>query len=282
MDNTDASNPFYETQVWPDWEPLHLGSVPWALVAVQFFVQAVRPQKVVEYSVRTPASPLATPKADPAPTTLREADPRLRPPPHNRSGGGKAPDYAYLRREAVVRDTQEALLEGVIRMEQELSPHRDLVPEIHTTYAPEWRPLALPKAYLSPKVGNSEKPEDSRDSFPLTPFTFLIFLQSHQIPGFCSQSGSGLVCLRACTILHRSTKPWLKPLDAGILTLVQPIIQIQGLLPLDGAPIFPLQDPGPVPKLMNAAYETSRQRERSGVLWSLVEWGFQHPVFNGV
>ena len=120
------------------------------------------------------------------------------------------------------------------------------------------------------------------DPAPVTPFSFLIFLETHQVPAFCAQTGSGLVCLRAHTIQNQSFKPWLKPLDAGILTLVQPIIHIQGLLPLSGAPTFPVQDPGPVAKVVNEAFETSKQRERSGVLWTLVDWGFQHPVFSGL
>lgn len=288
MENKDISNPFYLPQAWPNWEPLHLGSVPWALVAVDFFVQTVRPQKVVEYSVRSEAPPPTSQTSAPAPATPTAADPRLQSMPFNRSGGGKTPDYAYLRREAVVRDTQEALMEGVIRMERELSPFRDLAPEIRTTYAPEWRPLTLPKAYIpesqkpEQKKGRPQHPNHSEGSSPITPFTFLIFLQTHQIPSFCSQSGSGLVCLRACTIQSQSAKPWLKPLDAGILTLVQPIIHIQGLLPLSGPPIFPLQDPGPVSKRMNEVFEISRQRDRNGVLWSLVDWEFQHPVLSGL
>jgi len=288
MESRDISNPFYQPQAWPNWEPLHLGSVPWALVAVDFFIQSVRPQKVVEYSVRPKTPPLTSQNSASVPTTPTAADPRLQAMPYNRSGGGKTPDYAYLRREAVVKDTQEALLAGVIRMERELSPLRDLVPEIRTTYAPEWRPLTLPKAYLpEPQMpgerrGVPGQPEQSFDPSLITPFTFLIFLQSHQIPNFCAQSGSGLVCLRACTIQPQSAMPWLKPLDAGILTLIQPIIHIQGLLPLTGPPIFPLQDPGPVSKRMNEAYETSRQRDRNGVLWSPVDWGFQHPVLSGL
>lgn len=257
-------NPFYAKQEWPNWQPLSLGAVPWCLIAAQFHTQTVRAQKVVEYSIVDRTKPQQTQDSD---TTKNQQDfPR-----------GAA--WSWTSKEAATRALQESLLEAQLRLERELAPSRMLVPEISITHAPEWKPLALPASY---SVTRDQKPKEDGGTSSPSAFTFLILAHPHQVPIFCAQSASGLVCLRAFSIPHPGPYPHLYPLDAGILTLIRPLIHISGLLPLTGPPLFPLQVEGPVAKHMNEAFETSKQRCPSGVLWSLVDTQPQHPIVTGL
>jgi len=271
------SNPFYDHQEWPNWEPLSLGSVKWCLIAAQFSVQTVREQNVVEYSLRKPNKTNEPLIPDPPPNQ----NPNYQQVPLNSRNGRRAQEYAYTKKETAILEMQEAFIEAQLRMERELLPSHLLIPEIKVTHVPEWRPLPWPKAFQAQPEGKQVSAEPNKTSTISRPASFLIFAQPHQVPMFCSQSGSGLVCMRAFTIHQHSTKPWLEPLDAGILTLIQPLIHIHGLLPLTGPPRFPLQEPGPVAKSMNGIFEASKQRDPRGVLWTLVDWTFQHPVETG-
>lgn len=261
-------NPFYLKQEWPNWQPLSLDSVPWCLIAAQFHTQSVRAQKVVEYSIvdrRTSQKNQAS--GTPSGSTKNKQDfPR-----------GAA--WSWTSKEAATRALQESLLEAQLRLELELAPSRMLVPEISITHAPEWKPLALPASY---SVNRDLKPKEDGGTSSPSAFTFVILAHPHQVPIFSAQSASGLVCLRAFSLLHPGPYPHLYPLDAGILTLIRPLIHISGLLPLTGPPLFPLQLDGPVAKLMNEAFETSKQRCPSGVLWSLVDTQPQHPIATGL
>ncbi|HQN19611.1 MAG TPA: hypothetical protein PKV86_10740 [Syntrophobacteraceae bacterium] len=312
-------NPFYAKQEWPNWQPLSLDSVPWCLIAAQFHTQTVRAQKVVEYSIvdrRTSQKNQAS--GTPSDGTKNQASASPSGSTNNKQDFPRGAAWSWTSKEAATRALQESLLEAQLRLELELAPSRMLVPEISITHAPEWKPLALPASYSvaqdpkakedsdsvtqdpkakedsdsvtqdpkakedSDSVTQNPKPKvDGGTSFP-SAFTFLILAHPHQVPIFCSQSASGLVCLRAFSVLHPGPYPHLYPVDAGILTLIRPLIHISGLLPLTGPPLFPLQVEGPVAKHMNEAFETSKQRCPSGVLWSLVDTQPQHPIATGL
>jgi hypothetical protein len=245
------------------------------LVAAQFHVQTVRAQKVVEYSL----APLeGTGKAGSQAKEGASFQDKKDYLPEEMNRG----KHHLNSRDQVIYDTREALLRGVLALEKELSPSHRLIPEIVVTHAPEWGPLGLPVPIASK---NYSGPHYSRTGGPTPmnePFTFLLFVDPVQVPIFCAQSDSGLVSLRAFTIQGHTGNFWLDPLDSGIHTLIQPIIRILGILPMDSLPTFPLQYPGPVAKRMNEAWEMSKLRDSRGVLWSLVDHQLRHPVSAGV
>jgi hypothetical protein len=180
-------------------------------------------------------------------------------------------------------DMQELLISTQLELERELAPSRLLEPEIQTTWAPEWRPLSLPKAAdPSPAKGSQPQPQPPSPSKPPEPFPFLIFAHPHQVPTFLEASGSGLVFLRSHFIKETSNTVWVTPLEAGLVSLVRPHIHCKGILPLTKPPSFPLQGQGPIVSAMNEAYEMSKQRHSSGVLWSLVDHHYQHPIETGL
>ena len=286
-------NPFYAKQEWPNWQPLSLDSVPWCLIAAQFYTQAVRAQKVVEYSIidrRTSQKNQAS--GTPSDSTKNQASAGPSGSTKNKQDFPRGAAWSWTSKEAATRALQESLLEAQLRLELELAPSRMLVPEISITHAPEWKPLALPASYAvapnqkteedSDSVTQEQKPKEVVGTSSPSAFTFLILAHPHQVPIFCAQSASGLVCLRAFSVLHPGPYPHLYPVDAGILTLIRPLIHISGLLPLTGPPLFPLQLEGPVAKHVNEAFEASKQRCPSGVLWSLVDTQPQHPIATGL
>ena len=183
-----------------------------------------------------------------------------------------------------MRDMQALLVSSQADLERLLAPSRLLEPEIRETWAPEWRPVTLPKAYAPPPTKGSKSPAEpsSQPTAPLEPFPFLIFCQPHQVPDFMSASGAGLVLLRSFTIEQRTHQFFLRPLEEGLVSLIRPHIHLKGTLPLMEVPSFPLQGPGPIVKAMNEAWETSRQRSSTGVLWSLVDHHYQHPILSGL
>ena len=272
-----TQNPFCEKQQWPLWTALHLASVDWCLILAQFHVQSMRRQSVVEYTLKD--SLLRTSSDQDTPS--QEQDPGLPSPQARRRGGTTA---FTTSREKAMSDMQELLVSTQLQLERALAPSRRLEPEIQTTWAPDWRPLALPKAVDRPQT-TGPSTQSARPSLPTPlpePFPFLIFGHPHQVPAFLAASGMGLVLLRSFIAEPSSRGTWMKPLEDGLVSLNRPHIHCQGILPLQEPPSFPLAGFGPIVTAMNEAHETSKQRHANGVLWSLVDHHYHHPIETGL
>lgn len=250
-------NPFLTSQPWPQWNPLSLDSVPLCLLSLQFYVQTVRPQNLVEYFI----------KEGPTSGTSQDAAASLLSGIFKEGlGTPEKPKYVSSR-EKFVREFLETLVEAQFLTDRAMNPSRALVPKVRSVFSPEWQPMTF-KEFKGDGGG--------------VPFPFILLATSEQVPRLLAQTGSGLVCLRSFRILDLAPRPLLQPTGTGILTLVQPFIHVQGLLPITEPPRFPLSGQGPVVSHFNEAWETSKKRDAHGALWQVVEWTPQHPVTSGL